>query len=83
MVVHARLRWLRDQIVAGVAAHPTFGAAAFEGRGKVNVAVDPARPRTSPTARAALLSALSALEEQAGYVVVVGRGHRFSDGRAE
>ncbi|CAK0910366.1 unnamed protein product [Prorocentrum cordatum] len=83
MVVHARLRWLRDQIVAGVAAHLTFGAAAFEGRGKVKVVLDPARPRTSPTARAVLLSAASALEEQAGHAVVVDRGHRFSDGRAE
>ncbi|CAK0794611.1 unnamed protein product, partial [Prorocentrum cordatum] len=82
MVVHARLRWLHDQIVAGVAAHLTFGAAAIEGRGKVKVVLDPARPRTSPTARAVLLSALSALEEQAGHAVVVDRGHRFSNGRA-
>ncbi|CAK0880823.1 unnamed protein product [Prorocentrum cordatum] len=83
MVVHARLRWLRDQVVAGAAAHLTFGAAAIEGRGKVKVVLDPARPRTSPTARAVLLSALTALEEQAGNAVVVDRGHRFSDGRTE
>ncbi|CAK0840291.1 unnamed protein product [Prorocentrum cordatum] len=83
MVVHARLRWLRDQVVAGVAAHLTFGAAAIEGRGKVKVVLDPARPRTSPTARAVLLSALTSLEEQAGNAVVVDRGHRFSDGRTE
>ena len=83
MVVHARLCWLRDQVVAGVAAHLTFGAAAIEGRGKVKVVLDPARPSTSPTARAVLLSALAALEEQAGCAVVVDRGHRFSDGRTE
>ena len=81
MVVLERWQLLRDRVVAGHSVLFAFSHNTATGKAKIKARVEPAAGTTSPRLRALFLALLDVGQPFLESLVVVDRGHRYSDGR--